>query len=92
MSAGNVKKTPFKKIWFESPLFQDLRNFKGYKGKCGTCEFLNVCGGCRARAYAVTGDYLDEEPFCNYVPVRPERERRVGARKVGARKVGARKV
>jgi radical SAM protein with 4Fe4S-binding SPASM domain len=75
MSAGNVKTTPFKKIWFDSPLFQDLRNFKGYKGKCGSCEYLNVCGGCRARAYAVTGDYLDEEPFCNYVPVRLERAR-----------------
>jgi radical SAM protein with 4Fe4S-binding SPASM domain len=73
MSAGNVKQTPFKQIWHESQLFHDLRDFKGYKGKCGTCEFINVCGGCRARAYAVTGDYLEEEPFCNYVPVRLER-------------------
>ncbi|GAB4266999.1 MULTISPECIES: radical SAM protein [Deferrisoma] len=72
MSAGNVKKTPFKKIWFESPLFHDLRNFKAYKGKCGSCEFLNVCGGCRARAYAVSGDYLEAEPFCSYVPRRLE--------------------
>ncbi|MHB8765587.1 MAG: radical SAM protein [Deferrisomatales bacterium] len=75
MSAGNVKKTPFKQIWAESPLFKDLRDFKSYKGKCGQCEFLNVCGGCRARAYAVTGDYLDEEPFCNYVPVKLTREK-----------------
>ncbi len=74
-----MKKTPFRKIWFESPLFQELRDFKRYKGKCGRCEFLNVCGGCRARAYAVSGDYLDEEPFCNYVPVRPERARAAGA-------------
>ena len=73
MSAGNVKTTPFRQIWTESPLFKDLRNFKGFKGKCGCCEYLNVCGGCRARAYAVTGDYLEEEPFCNYVPVRWER-------------------
>ncbi len=70
MSAGNVKTTPFRKIWFDSPLFADLRNFKGYKGKCGACEYLNVCGGCRARAYAVTGDYLAEEPFCTWVPRR----------------------
>ncbi len=75
LSAGNVKKTPFKTIWFESPLFQELRDFKRYKGKCRRCEFLNVCGGCRARAYAVTGDYLQEEPFCNYLPVRAERVR-----------------
>ncbi len=73
MSAGNVKKTPFKEIWANSPLFHDLRDFKSYKGKCGECEFINVCGGCRARAYAVSGDYLEEEPFCNYVPVRMTR-------------------
>jgi heme b synthase len=70
LSAGNVKKTPFRKIWEESPLFLELRDFKKYKGRCGTCEYLNVCGGCRARAYAVTGDYLEEEPFCSYVPFR----------------------
>ena len=70
LSAGNVTKTPFREIWFESPLFRELRDFKSYRGKCGACEFINVCGGCRARAYAVTGDYLEEEPFCNYVPVR----------------------
>jgi radical SAM protein with 4Fe4S-binding SPASM domain len=75
MSAGNVKKTPFRQIWFESPLFRQLRDFKSYKGKCGACEFINVCGGCRARAYAVSGDFLEEEPFCNYVPVRLERTR-----------------
>src|SRR5512143_4098184 len=49
VSAGNVKKTPFREIWEKSPLFLELRNFKGYKGKCGVCEYLNVCGGCRAR-------------------------------------------
>ena len=70
VSAGNVKKTPFREIWENSTLFRELRNFKGYKGKCGQCEYLNVCGGCRARAYAVTGDYLDEEPFCTYTPIR----------------------
>ena len=68
--AGNVKETPFREIWQNSSLFQELRDFKSYKGKCGECEFLNVCGGCRARADAVHGDYMAEEPFCNYVPVR----------------------
>ena len=68
--AGNVKETPFREIWENSSLFQELRDFKSYKGKCGECEFLNVCGGCRARADAVHGDYMAEEPFCNYVPVR----------------------
>lgn len=69
-SAGNVKQTPFREIWENSPLFRELRDFGGYKGKCGQCEYLNVCGGCRARADAVYGDYLEEEPFCNYVPIK----------------------
>jgi AdoMet-dependent heme synthase len=68
-SAGNVKETPFREIWKDAPLFRELRDFANYKGKCGVCEFLNVCGGCRARADAVHGDYLAEEPFCSYVPV-----------------------
>jgi len=68
--AGNVKETPFREIWENSPLFRELRDFGSYKGKCGRCEFLHVCGGCRARADAVHGDYMAEEPFCGYVPVR----------------------
>jgi AdoMet-dependent heme synthase len=68
--AGNIRTQSFKDIWENSGLFKELRNFRGYKGKCGVCEYLNVCGGCRARSYAVTGDYLDEEPFCNYAPTR----------------------
>lgn len=69
-SAGNVLKTPFRQIWEESPLMRAMRDFDGYHGRCGACEFRKVCGGCRARAYAMTGDVLDEEPFCNYVPLR----------------------
>lgn len=68
--AGNVKQAPFREIWENSPLFRELRDFKSYKGKCGECEFLHVCGGCRARADAVYGDHMAEEPFCDYVPVR----------------------
>jgi heme b synthase len=67
-AAGNVRETSFKEIWEGSELFKDLRDFKKYKGKCGSCEFVNVCGGCRARAYSVYGDYLEEEPFCSYIP------------------------
>ncbi len=74
-SAGNVKTTPFKDIWENAPLFHDLRDFKKYKGKCGVCEYVNVCGGCRARADAVYGDYLEEEPFCNYTPVRMQKDK-----------------
>jgi radical SAM protein with 4Fe4S-binding SPASM domain len=66
--AGNVKTQPFKEIWHHSELFQSLRAFETYKGRCGECEYVNVCGGCRARADAVLEDYLEEEPFCSYVP------------------------
>jgi heme b synthase len=67
-SAGNVRKQQFKDIWENSELFKSLRDFKSYKGSCGRCEYVNVCGGCRARSYSMTGDYLAEEPFCNYCP------------------------
>jgi radical SAM protein with 4Fe4S-binding SPASM domain len=69
--AGNIRQQSFMDIWENSTLFRELRDFRGYKGKCGSCEFVNVCGGCRARAYAITGDYLDEEPFCKYKPRKP---------------------
>jgi AdoMet-dependent heme synthase len=67
-TAGNLREHSFKDIWEKSPLFQDLRDFAKYKGSCGACEYVGVCGGCRARAYAMTGDYLGEEPFCSHVP------------------------
>ncbi len=69
-SVGNVKQMKFKDLWFNSKVFNELRDFTKYTGKCGECEYINVCGGCRARADAVYGDYLAEEPFCNYIPVR----------------------
>ena len=66
--AGNIRTDSFRNIWENSSLFRELRDFGSYRGKCGVCEYLNVCGGCRARSYAVTGDYLDAEPFCSYIP------------------------
>ena len=75
LPAGNVREKSFKEIWEGSELFKDLRDFKKYKGRCGSCEYVNVCGGCRARAYSVYGDYLEEEPFCSYRPKRLERDK-----------------
>jgi heme b synthase len=69
-AAGNIKEQSFKAIWENSELFKDLRDFKKYKGKCGSCEYVSVCGGCRARAYSIYGDYLEEEPFCGYMPIK----------------------
>lgn len=68
VSAGNVLHRPLLEIYRESPLFRALRNPDNYRGKCGWCEYRYICGGSRARAYAVTGDYLESEPFCVYVP------------------------
>lgn len=68
VKAGNVKETPLAEIYRESPIFKDLRNPDKYKGKCGVCEFRHVCGGSRSRAYAMTGDYMESEPFCVYIP------------------------
>ncbi|WP_141432722.1 TIGR04053 family radical SAM/SPASM domain-containing protein [Bacillus sp. 03113] len=66
--AGNVRETPLAKIYREAKVFKDLRQPDNYKGKCGVCEFRHICGGSRSRAYAVTGDYMESEPFCVYIP------------------------
>lgn len=68
VSAGNVRIKPLQAIYQESELFRALRNKDALKGRCGQCEYRFVCGGSRSRAYAMTGDYLSEEPFCAYVP------------------------
>ncbi len=68
LNSGDLRESRFPDIWRNSPIFAELRDFSRYKGKCGRCEYIDVCGGCRARAYAVHGDYLSEEPFCAYNP------------------------
>jgi radical SAM protein with 4Fe4S-binding SPASM domain len=66
--AGDLRQQSFGDIWQNALVFHQLRDTHNLKGKCGRCEFRNVCMGCRARAYAATDDYLDEEPFCIYKP------------------------
>ena len=68
LDCGQVKQTPFPEIWARSPHFLKLRNPECYEGKCGICEYHRVCGGCRARAYTIYGNYLAEEPLCSYQP------------------------
>jgi AdoMet-dependent heme synthase len=70
ISAGNVRKDSLIDVYRNSALFRDLRDTSKLKGKCGDCEFKEVCSGSRARAYAMTGDYLAEEPFCSYIPAK----------------------
>ena len=89
ITLGNVKKTSFKDIWFQAPLFKTLRDRDNLEGKCGRCEYREICGGCRARAYGLTGpmnvcgglhqpnklqgEYLAEEPWCTYQPRRDKK-------------------
>lgn len=70
LDCGNVFKTPFPEIWRSAKPFLQFRDRKAYTGKCGPCEYQNVCGGCRARAHSLTGDYMAEEPLCTYQPAR----------------------
>ena len=68
IKCGNILKTPFKDIWLGSEVFNNIRGWDKYIGKCGVCEFRAVCGGCRARAYVKYNNYLGEEPYCTYEP------------------------
>jgi heme b synthase len=70
IKCGELMQESFSHIWENSPIFKDIRNIDGYRGRCGYCEYRKFCGGCRARAYEYTGDYLAEEPFCLYEPKR----------------------
>jgi len=66
--AGNIRDQSFGEIWRTSGVLHELRDLKQLKGRCGRCEFNELCGGCRCRAYAVHGDYLQEDPACRYQP------------------------
>ncbi|MEF8856485.1 MAG: radical SAM protein [Haloplanus sp.] len=67
-SAGNVREQGLVETYRESALFTALRDADALRGKCGACEFREVCGGSRSRAYATTGDPLASDPLCAYVP------------------------
>jgi radical SAM protein len=68
LRAGNVKTQSLGEIYERSPLFMSLRDSSNLKGKCGHCEFRDLCGGSRARAWATTGDVFASDPFCAYQP------------------------
>ncbi len=74
VDSGNIRKQCFREIWESSPVFLALRDQSQYSSKCGRCEYFRVCGGCRARAFEATGNYLEEEPLCTFQPrkSRPE--------------------
>lgn len=65
VSIGNVRETSFDKLWKESKIFNELRDYSKYEGRCGACNSVDICGGCRARAYYYSnGNYMAEEPWC----------------------------
>ena len=68
LPAGNLREQGFAEIYRDSQLFRDLRDRSLLKGRCAACEYTPVCGGSRARAYALTGDYLESDPSCIYQP------------------------
>lgn len=68
ISAGNIQKESLVSIYQESKLFQDLRRPALLQGRCGACEFKELCGGSRSRAFALSGNVLAEDPACNYQP------------------------
>jgi len=70
VEAGDIRKESFGQVWANSPLFSRLRDLSNLKGKYGACEYKKICGGCRARAYEATGDFLEAEPYCIYEPVK----------------------
>ena len=68
VSAGDVHTDDVVDVYRNSQLFKDLRDYSKLKGKCGICDYRDVCGGQRGRAYGVTGDYLETDPACLYEP------------------------
>ena len=70
LSGGSIRQQPLAAIYCDAPLFRHLRDTAQLEGKCGACEFKEICGGSRARAYALTGNPLGEEPCCVYVSSR----------------------
>jgi radical SAM protein len=65
---GNIRSESLANIYRKSPVFVRVRDFAQIKGKCGACEFRSICGGSRARAFALTGDPMRSDPFCTYQP------------------------
>jgi radical SAM protein with 4Fe4S-binding SPASM domain len=70
IEAGNIRRTRLADAYRDSTLFRVLRDSDQLVGKCGACDYRNLCGGSRSRAWALTGDYLQSDPRCVYIPAR----------------------
>lgn len=71
LATGNVRTDDLVRVYREHPVFTGLRDPENFKGKCGRCEFVRICGGSRARAFVWTGDPMEEDPLCAYQPALP---------------------
>ena len=71
---GNLKNETMNEIWNESELFMRIRQRNKLNDRCGECEFNGICGGCRARSFGATGDYMAEDPICDFKPGKYSRE------------------
>ena len=74
LSGGSIRRRSLAEIYQNAPLFRELRDPSRLKGRCGICPYREVCGGSRSRAYALTGDYLEEDSACVYQPAPPPNE------------------
>ncbi len=75
IAVGDIRKQSLAEIYRNAPVMRELRDISLLKGKCGICRHAELCGGSRSRAYAMTGDYLAEEPCCVYEPALDERKK-----------------
>jgi radical SAM protein with 4Fe4S-binding SPASM domain len=66
--AGNLRESSLRSLWDDSELFRRIRDRNSLGGRCGACELSSMCGGCRARAYGMTGDLLAADPLCTHEP------------------------
>jgi radical SAM protein with 4Fe4S-binding SPASM domain len=71
VNCGSILETTLADIWLSNKDLARMRDSDGLEGKCCVCGYRHVCGGCRGRAYAATGNYMAEEPFCAYIPPQP---------------------
>ncbi len=69
LTLGNVRETSIVELYRDHPVMLDIRDPQALKGRCGACDLARICGGSRARAFAWTGDPLESDPLCAYVPV-----------------------
>jgi radical SAM protein len=81
---GNVRSETLADIYRNSPVFRRVREYSQIRGKCGVCEFKSICGGSRARAYALSGDPMRSDPFCSYQPAAWQSQRATPQRQLAA--------